>query len=291
MHSLYDAKKKTHHQVEKPGVDDKRLCIREGELASIFVLAGRPDSGADVVIRDAWDSKPLRNIVKGKSTDGFNNSAECQEPHISISGDTTRSELIRKLPPGADENGFGNRFIYCYVCRTKLCPQGSPTIDWSEEIPYFRSVIEFAKKQQKVGLAASAAKVWNRMYYEMENIRLPGMAGKMTSRGAAHVRRLALIYAMIDKSSIVESQHLRAAKGLWDYCLDSARYIFGGYTKEQFEILNFVEKRGKTTDKELYNDLYHRHKLVGWITLQVEDLTRNRYLRRAGGKYFEFVRK
>jgi len=39
-------------QVTVPGVDDKRLCIREGEIASIFVLAGKPESRADIVMRD-----------------------------------------------------------------------------------------------------------------------------------------------------------------------------------------------------------------------------------------------
>jgi hypothetical protein len=41
-----------------PSVDDKRLCIREGELASVFLLAGKAESRADVVLRDRWDSKP-----------------------------------------------------------------------------------------------------------------------------------------------------------------------------------------------------------------------------------------
>jgi len=69
--------------INVPGVDDKRLCIREGELASVFVLAGKPESRADIVIRDGWDGKTLRNIVKGKSREGFSNSAKCEEPHLS----------------------------------------------------------------------------------------------------------------------------------------------------------------------------------------------------------------
>jgi len=86
------------------GVQDKRLCIREGELASIFVLAGKPESRADIILRDGWDGKPLRNVVKGKGKDGFSNSAKCEEPHLSISADTTIHELQQKMPVGADEN-------------------------------------------------------------------------------------------------------------------------------------------------------------------------------------------
>lgn len=94
-----------------PGVRDKRLMIREPELASIFQLAGKTESRADIVLRDGWDSAPLHNRVKGK-TDGLSNSNACQFPHMSISADTTRHELIQKMPKGADQNGFGNRFLY-----------------------------------------------------------------------------------------------------------------------------------------------------------------------------------
>ena len=95
-----------------PGVDDKRLCIREGEAASILVLASKPDSRADIILRDGWDGKVLRNVVKGNSRDGINSSAKCENPHLSISADTTISELRAKMPSGAEANGFGNRFLY-----------------------------------------------------------------------------------------------------------------------------------------------------------------------------------
>src|SRR5260370_32625834 len=123
-------------EVVVPGVTDKRLCIREGELASIFVLANKPESRAAVVLRDGWDSKTMRNLVKGQKN-GISNSAVCREPHLGLSGDTTSSELIRKMPEGADKNGFGNRFLYCYVYRVKLCPSGGPPIDWIKEQNYF----------------------------------------------------------------------------------------------------------------------------------------------------------
>ena len=62
--------------IVKPGVEDKRLFIREGEAASIFQLATKKESRADIILRDGWDGLPLKNLVKGK-TDGINNSATC----------------------------------------------------------------------------------------------------------------------------------------------------------------------------------------------------------------------
>jgi hypothetical protein len=165
-----------HELMVVPGVTDKRLCIREGELAAVFVLAGKPESHADVVIRDAWDSKPLRNLVKGRGKDGFSNSAKCEEPHISISGDTTISELRQKMPPGASDNGFGNRFLYVYVYRVKDCPQGSPPLDWTKEALYFHRVVEFAKTIKHVSMSDQARKWWNNSKRHWQTVLTPWFA-------------------------------------------------------------------------------------------------------------------
>jgi hypothetical protein len=265
-----------------PGVLDKRLCIREAELASVFVLASKPNSRFDVVLRDAWDSKPLRNLVKGQNADGINMSASCQEPHISISGDTTRSELLRKMPDGADENGFGNRFLYCYVYRRQLCPNGGPDLDWSKELIKLLEVVAFARSQKRVRLSKNAKKAWQRMYARLEENSIPGLAGKMTARGAAHVRRLALIYALVDLSDRVEVKHLNAAKLLWDYCSESARFIFNKGTKEQLKILKFVEEKQTTSLTEIHA-LFQRHKSADWIKTQLHHLEKQGFIKMTDG--------
>ena len=114
-----------------PGVDDKRLCVRTGEIAGTFEVASRPGSLMSVIFRDGWDGKPLMNRVKGKTSDGLSNSAVCQDPHLSISGDCTKEELVAKMLDDWAENGFGNRFLYCWVYRTKMCPLGGPEIVWA----------------------------------------------------------------------------------------------------------------------------------------------------------------
>jgi hypothetical protein len=262
-----------------PGVTDKRTCVREGELASIFQLASKGESRADIVLRDGWDGRALQNIVKGKSQDGISNSAQCSEPHLSISGDTTASELKRKMPDGSDQNGFGNRFLYCYVYRTKKCPLGGPEIDWSTEIVRLLQVVAFAKHQKYVPLTASANTLWKRMYLQLDEEKLPGMAGNMTARSAAHIRRLALILALIDLSDVVESKHLKAARRLWEYCEQSARFIFNGSTKEQDLIVDWVRKNGPTTLTKIREDLFKRNKRIEWIKSQIDALTGKRICR------------
>lgn len=287
----FSKKKNAFNNIVVPGVEDKRLCVREGELASVFQLAGMKDSRADIVLRDGWDSKALHNIVKGSNHDGFSNSVHCQQPHLSISGDTTKSELLRKMPNGADENGFGNRFLYCYVYRTKKCPLGGPQVDWADMLVQLLKVVEYAKQQKYIPLSKAAEKMWSRMYLDLESNRPAGLAGKMTARGPAHVRRLALILALLDMSAVVESRHLQAARKLWDYCQESAEYIFSGCTRDQRRILNFVgAQQGASagtgvTEVQVREELFHRNQRAGWITAQLNELIRMGNLMQSGERY------
>jgi hypothetical protein len=275
IHQVRDKKVKGQFTaITKPGVADKRLCVREGEAASIYQLAGKKESRADIIIRDGWDGKPLKNIVKG-ATDGVNNSAQCQEPLLSISGDTTRSELIRRLPEGSDQNGFGNRFLYCYVQRVKLCPLGGPPIDWSGEVAQLHEIIAFARGIRYVPFTRAAAKVWVRMYTDMEQElgQMPTLSQAMCSRGVAHVRRLALIFALLDKAEAVDTAHLHAAKRIWDYCQESARFIFDGTTKDQERIVSWVARQQRAvTVREVTDGLFHRHHKVTWVKSQLDGL-------------------
>ena len=260
--------------VTRPGVTDKRLCIREGEMASVFQLAGKKESRADIILRDGWDGKPLHNLVKGR-TEGISNSAGCMEPHLSISGDTTRSELKRRMPEGADQNGFGNRFLYAYVQRVKLCPMGGPPIDWTQEILKLHDIVAFARGRRCVALTKAATKAWHRMYVEMENelSELPPLTQSMCARGVAHVRRLALIFALLDKSEVIETKHLHAGKQLWDYCQESAQFIFEGTTKEQERIAGWVSRQHRAvTVREVTDEVFYRNRKVGWVKSQLDGL-------------------
>lgn len=270
-----------------PGVDDKRLCVREGELASVFQLVAKKDSRASIVLRDGWDSKPLKNIVKG-TTEGLSNSASCDMPHISISGDTTASELRKKMPDGSDENGFGNRFLYCYVYRTKLCPNGGPEIDWTDEIIKLHRRVQYATELGCVGLTKPASKAWGRMYAQLEEpgYKLVGVSGAMTARAAAHIRRLALILALMDEYDVVETRHLHAAKAIWDYCQESAKFIFTGTTKDQDRILGWIGKQTRlVTDSEVADGAFHWHKKIESVKSQIEGLIQTGRVVKLDDKY------
>jgi hypothetical protein len=55
------------------------------------------------------------------------------------------------------------------------------------------------------------------------------LAGAVINRGEAQLLRLSMIYALLDGSPTIEVDHMRSAKALWDYCRESAEYLFHGF--------------------------------------------------------------
>jgi hypothetical protein len=286
-----------YETITVPGIEDKRLLIRESELTSVFTMAGKENSLASSILRNGWDGNPLSNIVKGKSVQGISNSTRCENPHVSITGDISKEELISSMPDGSEHNGFGNRFLYAYVNRTKECPHGGPKIDWTSWLAHFDKVIKFAKKRTSVELgkdsvpavkgympwSPAARKAWNPIYHRAGKVQ-DTLTGKMTSRAQPHIHRLAMIFALVDLSETIEVEHLRAAKQLWDYCEDSARYIFSGATLEQWRIVTWLKTNGPATTERIRSEVFQRNKSTDWVKIQLADLTRHRKLSRRPGK-------
>ena len=301
-----NSKSKQYETIHREGVADKRLCIREGELSNVFKLLADPKQKAGELVRNLWDSKPVSNKVAGKSADGEHNSLMCREPHVSIVGSTTPSLAKATLPIGADKSGDGNRFIWCYTKRTQLCPNGGPQIDWaSATIEYagktepllvytqemLRDVVfgdsEVSLGYRLIPLTKAASKFWLHLYLRLEKDQREGFLGGMTSRAAAHIRRIAMILCLVDREGAVDVKHLKAAEAIWNYSQESACFIFKGYSLEQEKILRYAHEKGAagiTIGRELHA-LFGRHKSAEWLRAQVRGLVETGYLTEANSVY------
>jgi DNA replicative helicase MCM subunit Mcm2 (Cdc46/Mcm family) len=158
-----------------------------------------------------------------------------------------------------------------------MCPNGGPQLDWTNEVVQLHKAIQFARSVGYVPLTKAAHKMWSRMYVEIENEvgELPALPQAMCARGVAHVRRLALIFALLDIKDAVDSEHLQAAKKLWDYCMDSARFIFSGETKEQLQIINWMRRNpGMVTVRKVTDEVFHRNRKVEWVKIQMDGLVK-----------------
>jgi len=172
------------------------------------------------VIRQAWDGGILQSMTK-------NSPAKASGAHISIIGHITAEELKRNLDATEVANGFANRFIFVCVQRSKFLPFGGKVPD-SELDPIIHRLdeaITFGRQHREIGMNPTAKEIWQDVYPSLTDVG-PGLSGAILGRGAPQVRRLALIYAVLDKSLEVCGDHLLAALAVWDHSRASVHHIF-----------------------------------------------------------------
>jgi hypothetical protein len=148
---------KGKREIVDAGVKDKRLCVVEGEFANVLRVMGREGNTLSPVIRSAWDSGNLRSITK-------NAPARATDAHISILGHITRDELRRLLTETESANGFGNRFLWLAVRRSKCLPEGGNLDDdnLNDLVLQIHEAIEFARMAGLVRRDDDARKLWRR---------------------------------------------------------------------------------------------------------------------------------
>src|SRR5262249_54469423 len=102
--------------MEDAGTQDKRLLITEEEFAGVLKMCQREGNVLSNILRCAWDGADLGTLTR--------NPLRATAPHISIIGHTTQADLLRYMTETESANGFGNRFLWCSVKRSKLLPDG-----------------------------------------------------------------------------------------------------------------------------------------------------------------------
>jgi hypothetical protein len=204
-----------------PGIQDKRLLVYEPEFASVLKQTERQGNTLSTVIRQAWDSGSLRTLTK-------NTPARATNAHISLIGHITSEELRRYLSTTEAANGFGNRFLWVAVKRSKALPEGGePDAHALADVQSrLGAAAAFARTVGAMHRDNEARELWREIYGDLSEGR-PGLTGALLGRAEAHVMRLALIYALLDQSREIGAPHLLAALALWQYVEDSVRHVFG----------------------------------------------------------------
>jgi hypothetical protein len=202
------------------GVPDKRLLIDAQEFAAVLAVMEKPGNTLSPVTRDAWDHKVLQTLGKVSPE-------KATGSHISIIAHITEPELRRKLTRTEMANGYANRFLFAKVRRSKKLPHGG-NLDEADVIRLgkrAREAIENARKIGRVTMTPEAAEAWA-VAYDNFGDNTAGMAAEITARAAPQVTRIALIYAVLENSTVIDLPRLRAALAVWDFCEESASQIF-----------------------------------------------------------------
>jgi hypothetical protein len=201
--------------------EDKRRLITETEFAQTLSQLMRPGNTLGPVLRNAWDGEPLQTMTK-------HSAMRSTGHHISVIGHITLEELQRKLSDTEMFNGFGNRFLWLCVTRSKELPDGGTLEDatlhtLAERI---KVAVQFARTVQTMERDDEARAMWRGVYSELSAGK-PGVFGALTARAEAQALRLSCIYALMDCSSVIRPEHLSAALAFWQYAEDSVRFLFG----------------------------------------------------------------
>ena len=238
--------------IEHQGVADKRSLYREPEFGQVLRVIRREGSTLTTTVREAWDSGNLKVTTK-------NSPARTTGAHISITGHITQEELRHCLAVVEGFNGFANRFLWPCVRRSKLLPFGGEPVDLEPFVTRLRTAVNFAKSAGRLTRDEEADRLWAAVYEELAASH-QGLFGAVTSRAEAQVLRLSMIYALLDESAIIRAEHLRAARALWKYCEDSARYIFGDSTGDRLadKVLAII-RTGPVTTKEIHDGTNRHH--------------------------------
>jgi uncharacterized protein DUF3987 len=231
-----------------PGEPDKRLFLIEEEYAQALTVMTREGNILSPILRQAWDGNPLEPIVKTKPI-------KCKEPHVSIIGHITPEELQRQLNQCEIANGFANRFLWFYVKRSKIIPDptGVPDALLKPLIARLQSAFQFAQSVKQMSRDPNAAALWKSEYPKLTGER-SGLFATLTERAAPQVIRLSMIYALMDRSSDILEDHLKAALAVSDYSEQSVKMIFGDATGDAS--LDLIVKCGKAFKRVTRKDMW-----------------------------------
>jgi hypothetical protein len=222
------------------------------------------------VIRQAFDDGTLRLRTK-------NSPAKATGAHISIIGHTTPEELVRYLSTTEMGNGLANRFLWVAVSRARILPDAEPAPE-SVIRPTAEAIsraITFAANAGLVQRDNGAKELWRRAYVELTAAR-SGLLGAILSRGEVQVLRLSLIYALLDCSPVIRTEHLSAALAVWEYCESSARFVFGGIVGDPLAdtILSELRKSDVGLDRTEIAALFSRNQPAVAVNRALESLRR-----------------
>jgi len=208
---------------EKQG--EPRALVMESEFGRLLTVMAREGSTLSPMVRDAWDGVPMGRVL-----------ARDQDivplHHVGVIAHITPVELRQRLTSTDSANGFGNRFLWLAVRRTRLVPF---PVSPAERVPAaaiaaIGAAIEDAQGPSEVTWSAAARDAWEDLYLALTLEPRVGLYGSLVARAEAQVVRLALVYALLDRSPVVDTPHLAAATALWRYAERSAAHVFGRST-------------------------------------------------------------
>lgn len=256
---------------EVPAIADKRLLAVESEFSNVLHQSKRDGNTLSGALRDAWDGTSIKPAVKTCPV-------WASDPHISVIGDVTPTELRELMHKREMTNGFANRFIFFWAEGDKVVPFPKPTPkDVVEKLAdRVAKVLRFAgadrhedKDVMCMEFSPDAALLYESLYRGELRDRSSGehITG-LLDRRAPMLLRLAMLFALTDQTSMIELQHINAAMAWVRYWVDSVKFVFQSAVDEAGaaantvmaqRIVTYLAANGQATRTDLTKDCFGGH--------------------------------
>lgn len=279
IHDGYEDGKK-----EVQPILDKRLWVLESEFANILHQSKRDGNTLSAAMRDSWDGTSLKPATK-------TNRLWATDPHICISGAVTPSELLGLMASRELTNGFANRFLMFWAERTKMLafPVSTPKYKVEELANKAAQVLDFAgaarwaeKDVMSITFSPEARKRYEYLYHvELNDDSSGEKITALIERRAPMLLRLAMLFALCDKTTMMDVQHINAALAWVRYSVESVKFIFGSAQAEAEasetgdtaqRIVVYLESNETTTRSQLTTGCFNGHTPKARIDAALDEL-------------------
>jgi phage/plasmid primase-like uncharacterized protein len=266
---IHDGYKEGKNEV--PAIEDKRLLVVESEFSNVLHQSKRDGNTLSGALRDAWDGTSIQPAVKTCPV-------WASDPHISIIGDITPTELRELMHKRELSNGFANRFIFFWAEGDKLVPFPEPTPKKVVQALADRvaQVLRFAgadrhmdKDVLRMEFSPDATSLYKSLYLgELQDRSSGEQITGLLNRRAPVLLRLAMLFALTDQTSVITVAHIDAALAWVRYWVESVKFIFqsaideagaAATTDMTQRIITYLAAHGQATRTELTKGCFGGH--------------------------------
>lgn len=235
--------------------DDRSVLVHEPEFAR-FLRVGSRSASLSALVREAWDGGTLAVRTRNKPL-------RAEGANVAVLGHVTAEELRRRLNATEVANGFANRFLFCWVERSKRLPSGGNLpIDDLEVLGLRVGVaVERARQLGTLTRTPAAEQRWADLYNSLDD-EVDGVVGSLTARAEAQILRLSVAYALLDASETIDVAHLDAAESVWEHCAATVERVFARRQPDWVvpRLLEALAEAGaEGLDGSAQRDVFQRH--------------------------------
>jgi hypothetical protein len=178
-------------------------------------------------------------------------------PPIGIVGHQCQDDLLEVAPTAF---GVASRCLWCCIDGHEVGAQPKPLAEekLNELAKGLTAGIAKARSLNEMGFAEGALALWRASYPVLTRERKDFVAN-VVLLGGAQVIRVAMVFALLDGSRLIEEPHLRAALTVWHYCRESAERVFGARSGDPLaQHLQSLLQAGPHTRTQMHAAL-HNH--------------------------------